>query len=168
MNLDQATAAAGTIQIGGRTLLMHRLTFHDHGQVTAWLKERIKPPFQAAAEALRDLHPLKELDPEAYEATRRELIREADAINRSGNPLYDPVAAKFALSSYDGVTFVLWLTIRHGQPDVTLEWVREVCVDESPGTLKRKIDLAAGLIEEAVTGSPQTPQTETGRPTGGK
>lgn len=140
--LERMTAAGGTLELGGRTFLVKRLTLGDFGQVKVWLKSRMKRPFQAVAEALQDLEPLRQLDPAAYEKCRAELLQGAMADNKrlEGGVVADEADINAALASAEGLSLLLWLAIRKEHRDVTLEWVRAAVEAEDFLALQDKIE----------------------------
>lgn len=140
--LERMTAAGGTLALGGRTFLVKRLSLGDFGQVKVWLKSRMKRPFQAVAEALQDLEPLRQLDPAGYEKCRAELLQGAMADNKrlEGGVVADEADINAALASAEGLALLLWLAIRKEHKDVPLEWVRAAVEAEDFLELQDKIE----------------------------
>jgi hypothetical protein len=137
MDLGDMTGAAGTIELGGRTFLLRDLTFRDRAQLKEWVRSRVKRPMTLALEALKDLEPLKQSDPETYRALADKMTMEAFKEHKEGH--VSEQAALALLDSMDGAAFFLWLRIRHEQPNVTLEEVRVLLENEDPKALARKL-----------------------------
>lgn len=139
--LEQITGAGGTLSLGGQTYLLKQLNLSDYAQIQAWLRQRLPRPFQVVAEALKDLLPLKEMDPAAYEATRKELMLAAMEDAKKGDGVgADPVMVEQALNSPDGMAYILWLCIRKEHPEVKLETIDAALKTENIGEVKKKLD----------------------------
>jgi hypothetical protein len=140
-DLEKLSATGGTIQLGKVTYTLSRLTLGDYGRIQSWLKERIKRPFQLVAEALKDLEPLRLIDAEAYERSRKDLMLAAMQDSRKNDGTgADSASVEDALGSPDGIAYALWLSVRHQHPNTTLETIKEVILDEDLKSIKDKLD----------------------------
>ncbi len=151
--LSQLTASGGTIELGGRILLMRQLSIGDFGQIQEWLKSRVPKPFQLVAESLRDLSPMREFDPEGYEKAREKLMAAALEDSRAGTGVgASSPRVEAALNEPAGLTLMLWLCVRKDQPNVTQEWIAEQLDREDVGEIKKKLDAIsfgrAGDVED--------------------
>jgi hypothetical protein len=148
MDLAQMTGAAGTIHLGGRTILLRRLTFRNRAQLTEYLKAHTPRPMAAVAEALRELEPLKAADPETYAVIRAQMVDLAYKDTKAG-ALASSESLRVMLSM-EGQAFWLWLRAREEQPDITSpEAMLALMEQEDPAELERKLDELATREREA-------------------
>ncbi len=166
-DLEKLTGAGGALELGGKTLLLRRLTLGDYGQIKVWLKDKMPKPFTVAADALLELQPLKTIDPEAFEASRREIIiRAQNATEKASSGESGDIAD--LMNSPDGISFLLWLSARGNHPDLELKWVKEavdgeellnivnklddinLMGDDENGDLMSELQLAAGGTPEGI------------------
>jgi hypothetical protein len=158
------TAAGGTLVLGGKTYLLKQLTLGDYGQVQAWLRQRLPKPFAVVAEAIKDLLPIKDIDPEGYAEARRQLVLAAmeDAKRGDGSGAPPEMVAE-CLNSPDGIAYLLWLCARKEQPQTTYEEIRAGVNTADLKDLKKHLD-AVNLFASDDDGeegnpfvNPQTP-----------
>jgi hypothetical protein len=161
--LEQMTGAGGTIVLGGKTYLLKQLSLGDYAQVQAWLRQRMPKPFAVVADALKDLEPLKAIDPEGYAEARKLLLlsamEDAKSADGAGAP---PELVEQALNSPDGVAFLLWLCVRKSHPDVQYEGLRTLVLDEDLSSIKSKLD------DITIFAAPDDGEDEEGRPAGNR
>jgi hypothetical protein len=139
MDLATVSGAGGTIELGGRLLTLRQLRIGDIGEMQAWMKERVIRPMQKAIQDLKDLAPLKEIDPEAYQKCRDEILLEARRADKAGEPA-DPQQSLDLASGLDGVAYMLYLSVRSNHPEISYEWVRNALFDEDISTVQAKLD----------------------------
>jgi hypothetical protein len=138
MDLAAMTGAGGTIELGGRTLLLRRLTFRDRAQLREWVKAKTPRPMAVVAEGLKDLEPLKQADPEAYR-----LVCEKLTLQDQQRGTLNEEAALNLLDSTEGTAFYLWLRLRAEQPELTVEAVKAMLEAEEPEALAKKLKALA-------------------------
>jgi hypothetical protein len=140
-SLEQMTAAGGTVVIGGVTYLTSQLTLGDYGQIQAWLRQRAPKPFAVVAEALKDLEPIRLIDPEGYAEARKLLLMAAmeDSKRSEGSGASPEVVAE-CLNGPEGIAMLLWLCCRKHQPAVTFETIRAGIHAENLSGLKKHLD----------------------------
>jgi hypothetical protein len=170
-DLEQLTAAGGTITLGRTTYLMKQLTLGDYGQLQAWLRAKLPKPFAVVADALKDLQPLKTVDPEGYALAREQLMRAAMDDARKGDQVGGPPElVQEALNGPEGVSMILWLCVRKSHPDVTYEVMRAAVNAENLTSIKSQLDaitvFAGSGVEEgdpflAPPATPPAPPTTT-------
>lgn len=160
MDLATMTGKAGTIKLNGRTFLLNRLTVGDYGMIQAWMKEKLKRPFQIVAEALKDMADIREIDPETYERNREQLMLSAMADSKADAFSASQEAMQSLMNSPDGIAFLLWLSINPSAPEVTLENVTDWIKREDIGEIQTKLDRANSMFpndEDVVHGDPTVP-----------
>ena len=155
--LEDMTAAAGVITLGGKTYLMKQLTLGDYGQVQAWLRQRLPKPFAVVAEALKDLEPIRAFDPEGYnEARKLLLLSAAEDAKRGDGTGAPPELVAEALNGPDGIAMLIWLCVRKEQPAATYEEIRTAINAENLSSLKKHLDSVNMFSgdDEAEEGNP--------------
>lgn len=161
--LYSMTGAAGTLQLGNRTLFLSQFSISAIGQIQAWLKERLPRPFAVVRQALQDL---EGLPPEVFKRAEESLLRAAHIDAKADVIAVESEAAVAQLSSGPGVSLLIWLAARPMHPELTYEVVQELVNQENILDLKRKVDLAMGLLKDSMEakgafGNPTMPATPT-------
>ena len=123
-----ATAAAGTIQLGERLLIVKAPTPEDEMLIEQEFRRQCRPllksPLQRIAEDAKDLPPaLAEL------AIRAAVELQAGSRDGLGEPSEDMVLGR--VYSADGCAFRIWVLARHAHPELKLSDVRAVVTDEN-------------------------------------
>lgn len=130
--MAEVTAAAWPIHLGDREYALSPLSDQDSEELTNWLRASF---IQMARDSL---------PPEATQAQRDETLgiamREARALN-----WFSPEGAK-VVKSIDGVSRVLWQSLKKRHPELTHKQVRALMTD--PGT----IDYVMTVWKEANVG----------------
>ncbi len=160
-DLSTMTGAGGTIKLGGRTFLLRRLRVGDYGQVRQWLKDQLPRPFKIANDALIDLQPLREIDPEAYEASRKELLASALQDTKGDVLTTDDKSVGAIMNSPEGIAFVLWLSLRREHPNTSLEEITGLVSNEELTGIKKQLDAVNSAMqgdEDILFGDPTQPE----------
>lgn len=139
MDLDVLTGAGGTIEVGGRLLTIRQLNGADMGALQAFVKERSPRPMSVFIEEMKELAPLRDIDPEGWRIAYERLLDKAHEAHKAGANGVDMLAIADGL---DAVAYTIWLSVRAYHPDVTWEWVKSQLSDADLPALKRKLDFA--------------------------
>src|SRR5438132_908136 len=140
-------AAAGSLEIGGRTLFLSQYSITALGQIQAWLKERLPRPFAVVREALEDL---AGLPPEIMQRAEALLLTAAHHDAKAGVVSMDAPQAEAQFHTAEGVALLIWLAARPMHPELTFETTMELISKEPVDQLKRKIDKATQLLQESM------------------
>ncbi len=119
----QATAAAHTVNIGGRTFRMSPLRDRDYGEFEAWVQDKHIALFKRNLEGLPD------------DERQRQLDRAFDRAAEIG--IHSPEAMS-AMCTVDGVGKLVWMGIRREHPDVKEDEI--VSLMTSPEFIRQALD----------------------------
>jgi hypothetical protein len=149
---DAATVTgtpAATYVVEGREYRFHPLTFQDHGELQAWLDRQQPDPFGILERVLAARSfPIE---------VQKFLARSALELASRHRVLLGTPEADALLGSTEGQVMQAWLSLRHGDPSLTLERAREVLV--RIGALARSRALAsAGVLTAAGEEDPSDPK----------
>jgi hypothetical protein len=155
MPADLATmvGAVPTLTLGGRTLFLSQLTLGDIGTVEAWLKERVKRPFQVAKEALDDL---AGLSPEAYREAEKVLLMAAHADAKAGKISIHSQEALAHLASVEGISLIVWLSARNMHPKLEYDEVAGWMKKEPASSFQAKVQRMIDLLKSSVAPAEET------------
>ncbi len=139
-SMEQALGTAPTIQYRGRLLLTRPWGTEDLALMKSHLRDVIPDPMKGLATVLEGLHVdvQKAVAMQAYE-DRKQI----------GN-LSTRAAKEYYMTS-EGMAFMLWLSVRHDQPDVTYEdlvsWVKDKMTEYAMECLE-KLQAASGFGDD--------------------
>jgi hypothetical protein len=139
MDLDNLTGAGGTLEVGGRTLTVSHLNAFGMGKLEAFVKQRRQRPMKRFLEEMKDLAPLKEMDPDAHQRAFDRLLLQAHEEEKLGMGVGE---AMTAVDGVEAVAYTIWLMANPNHPEVTYEWVRDNVKEEDLPSLKKKVDFA--------------------------
>lgn len=149
MDAALATGSSISFEIGGKEYKFAPLTFADFGAFEAWLRSsRIK-------EALATL------PDDADNGLRVAVIRDlADA------PISTTAVMTAMSDSFSGISYVVYLSLRHNHPDLTPEFVGSLITAENVMELQAVMLAQTGNLAEqegsAEDGGPKANQTAIG------
>ncbi|SRR5579871_899685 len=158
VELHTMTGAAGTIELGGRTLFLSQYSVGALGTIRAWLKERLPDPWEVAGEALKSLSG-RGLAPQVLKDASELILRAAHDDAKSGAGGIDSSGALRLLQEGEGVALLIWLAARPNHPTLDYDTVRELVLAEPIASLKQKVDRIAQLLQDSmqVKGSDTNP-----------
>lgn len=119
----QATAAAHTVKIGDQTFRMTPLQDRDYGEFEAWVQDKYISLFKRNLDGLSDDERQRQLD-RAFDRAAEIGIHSDEAMN--------------AMCTIDGVSKLIWMSIRREHPDVTEEEI--VTLITSPANIRQALD----------------------------
>jgi len=105
--LADAVGAPVTIEAGGRSWELHPLRLRDWGRLERWMRDEV---IRAATEVLKDA----DLDEARMGIVMREAHRQAAAMS-----IQSADAMQGLLSSLGGMLKIIYLSLRHGEPNLT-------------------------------------------------
>jgi len=150
--LADAAKSPLTVRIDGRDYILSPLELADFGELERWLETL---PYERARRKITALGEV--MTPELRDA----ILKEADdASKRSGFGHSDNT--KF-LSTIEGMGFLLWLSLRKRQPEITREDALHLVSLESVTEWQQKLDRLSGLDNagEETTDRPTEPEAAT-------
>lgn len=139
MGMEELTGAGGTVEVQGQTLTLNKLTGNDMGKLEAFLKERQPRPMARYVEEVRQLQPLREMDPDLYREQCDRLLLQAHEEMKQGLSNNDVLGAQ---DNIDAIAYTLWLMARVNHPTLSFEWLREAVSGEDLEKMQKKIDFA--------------------------
>jgi len=113
-SISTATGAPSQITVGGKTWLLKPLLDDDYGVLENWVRDRY---IDLTTRNVKDLP----------EADRRYHTDKAIAEAREID--VDSERAAKMINTPPGVVQVLWLSLKHNHPDVTLDETRKLCMN---------------------------------------
>lgn len=167
-NLNGIPKRIKTIKMGGKEYESYPTDLVDHGLMQKWLDDRLCDRIlnfiERAYERGKlpvDMLKFLELSAERVAAKERILIG-------------TPEGEKELFETPEGMIFMSWLSVRHGQPNLTLEEWTEIARNDQRETLMRVIAAADPLVATdpkstapPANGSPSRRRRSTSRSTGG-
>lgn len=119
----QATAAAHTVKIGDKTFRMTPLRDRDYGEFEAWVQDRYIALFKRNLGGLSDSERQRQLD-RAFDRAAEIGIHSDEAMT--------------AMCTVDGVSKLVWMSVRREHPDVTEDEI--ITLMTSPANIKQALD----------------------------
>jgi len=113
-SISTATGAPSQITVGGKTWLLKPLLDDDYGVLENWVRDRY---VDVTKRNVKDLN----------ESDRRFHIDKAIAEAREID--VDSKRAAKMINTPPGVVQVLWLSLKHNHPEITLEETRKLCMN---------------------------------------
>jgi hypothetical protein len=136
-NLSKAVGAAGSCIIDGKTCLMSRLKVKDIAQWEEFIKGKLKSaenPFDKIKDQIRFLR----------SEEKRTVLKIAYDNAYSMDSLDSP-QAKRIMDGMDSRAFMVWLSARKEQPDVTREQTAEAIGEMEPTELADLVEAISGM-----------------------
>jgi len=143
--MSDATKATLTVKVGGREYILSPLELADFGEAERWME------MQPYDHARRKIAALGEV---ATEARQEKILAEADA--ESAALQFGTAAANARLSTFEGVGFLLWLSLRKRQPDMTKEDALHLISVDSIEEWQAALDRVSGLTKKEEDGERPT------------
>ncbi len=145
---ENATAAPGSIELGGRTFLVSQPSPSDGLAVKKYIKKRIQSPLSmyAALAASPDFALLPE-------KVRHELASEAGHLQMQGDVSLSNELFAEKLLEPDCCAFLAWMLIRKRHPDVTLEALRALITDDNAAAVCDDLLRESGMQGEGPGGN---------------
>lgn len=119
----QATAAVHTVKIGTRSFRMSPLQDKDYGEFEAWVQDRHIDLFKRNLSGLDDGERQRQLD-RAFDRAAEIGIQSDEAMS--------------AMCTVDGVSKLIWMSVRREHPDVTEDEV--ISLMTSPENIRQALD----------------------------
>ena len=143
--MSEATKAPLTIEVGGREYILSPLELDDFGAAEKWMEML---PYDRARRKIAAL------DEVATEARQEKILAEADA--ESAALRFGTEAANARLSTIEGTGYMLWLSLRKRQPEMTKEDALHMISVDSLDEWQAALDRVSGLSEKVEDGEHPT------------
>ncbi len=139
---ENATAAPGSIELGGRTFLVAQHTPADVMALRKRLKKHVKDPLSMYADLVSD--PKFRRLPKKVRDT---LAEEAGRLRMQGDVSLTADMAEDMLQEPRHCAFLAWLLIRKLHPDVTLEALADLITDDNAAAVYADLARESGMSE---------------------
>jgi hypothetical protein len=151
------TAGSGTFfEFDGRTYHMSPLTLADYGSIVDWLEMR---PFERARAKIESLGPV------ATEAMKTSILAQAEKERIESDVIGGARGeeAKRDMASFEGIGFMLYLSLRKSHTAITREECRAMLTMRTLEQWQAELDRIS-LLEDTASKKARAPQTAwTGR-----
>ncbi len=134
-NLPDMAGAAAEIELDGKTYLMRPLSIDEFAQFERWVDDA---PIRQAARNLDGL-PLDlqtKMLQQAQEAASA--ASEVDSVKRQARIISQ-------MMSMSGISYLIWLSLRREQPDLTLETVSQMLTMDKLPYVQQRLDEINGF-----------------------
>lgn len=141
-SLALANGAAGTIVLGGQTYLLSRARLGDVGALRAFVQELIRksPSYKAVEETVASA---KSLDGDDRKYAIKLCMEEKQRMLSPASDEY-----RNAMQTIDVAAFMLWRSVAHKAPQVTLETVQAAMNEYELTQIQSLLDAVNGLTGE--------------------
>ncbi len=152
-NLPDMAGAAAEITIGDKTYLMRPLSIDDFAQFERWVDDA---PIRQATRNLEGL---------TSELQMKLLQQAQEAASRAtqGDPDARQIRITDQMSSMGGVSYLVWMSLRREQPELTLEAIAQKLTMGSLPYVQQRLDEINGLKSPSPKRGSQTKAPRTRR-----
>lgn len=137
-NLSDATKAPVTITVDGKVWTLAPLELRDFGEIERWLEVL---PFEKARRKIAALG--EAATPEIC----KPIIEQAEAESKKAT-LQNPKALQM-IATLEGTAFLLWMSLRKAQPEVTRDEASRLISAETLEVWQSTLDKVSGLAPES-------------------
>ena len=145
-NLPDIAGAAAEIILGDKTYLMRPLTIDDFAQFERWVDDA---PIRQAARNLEGL--TSELQMKMLQQAQ-----EAASLASQDDPDKRQTRITVQMSSMGGISYLVWLSLRREQPELTLEAVSQMLTLDKLPYIQQRLDEINGLTSPSRQRGSQT------------
>jgi len=134
-NLPDMAGAAAEIQLNGSTYRMRPLTIDDFAEFERWVDDA---PIRQAARNLDSLTPDQQMKflQQAQDAATAALLESPDKRQ-------DRITSQ--MTSITGISFLIWLSLRREQPELSLEAVSQMLTLDKLPYVQQRLDAINGF-----------------------
>jgi len=159
-NISDAGCGPKEVEVGGKKLLLHPLTFRDLAHLERWIKQQ---PINAAREAIRTYESSPSKPASEVEADKRAILTEA--YTHSANLTLGTPESLGYMASFECALKLVWLSLRHNNKDLTEDQVEELIGTTDRLTeLQREVAIISGLIEPELLSGDERKGEDGNRP----
>jgi hypothetical protein len=149
---ELATAAPGSVEIGGATYLVAQPNDQDMAALRQYLRKQIESPLAAVAEELAAM------SPSLRAVVQESAIRAAVEYKASGNNKLAPEYVQEQMMRPHCVAFLAWLLAKKLQPGLTLEAIKPHVTEDNASTILEALYRESGMeavVEGKAGGRPR-------------
>ncbi len=134
-NLPDMAGAAAEIELGGKTYRMRPLSIDEFAQFERWVDDA---PIRQAVRNLDGLSP---------ELQTKMLQQAQEAASRTSQDSPEKRQGRIAaqMTSMSGISYLIWLSLRREQPDLSLEAVSQMLTLDKLPYVQQRLDEINGF-----------------------